>query len=190
MGQVTRRNLLGLMPGAGLAGIFSSELACAAMLGPKAVEFIVVGPLRLGEWFKRANGERFLVWGDEVGPNMKTAVATLNASPLYIIDVRDISDPKNPRFADNSEFPTLVAAKQATLGLEKDGTKCRLSLGEMSVGVDSTNGQPPIRRVRVAVQLELIKYKGSLVGRESTGAFSDSVAYDVKGKLLLANQKQ
>ena len=197
MEQVTRRRLLGLVPGAGLATIFGPELACAAGPTPNVVELFVVGPLRLGEWLKRGYGDKWLVKNGKAGPDLKTAVTALNTAPLYIIDVRDTSDPRKPRFAAALGYPALVVAKQGTHLWKKDGDSFRLSLEEMSIGVDSTYGQPPIRKVIAAVQLELLdaaqlelkEYK-SLAVKESTMAVSDRITYDVKGKLLVGSQAQ
>ena len=191
MEQITRRRLLSLVRGAGLTTLLSPELACADGLSPNTVELFVVGPLRLGEWLKRDCGEQ---WASRHGFELKDAVNALNSAPLYIIDLRDISDPKQPRFAVAREYPALVVARRGTHNWLKDGDTFKLSIEEMSVGVDSTTGQPPIRRVtatvklelRAALQLEPKLNKGLVVDTE-TRAFSEGVSYDVRGELLVDN---
>ena len=195
MEQVTRRRLLGLVPGTGVVTLFGPELACAVGPMPNAIELFVVGPLRLGDWFKRGYGEKWQSRIRDVGLDLKTAVTALNAAPLYILDLRDISDPMKPRFAVTNDFPTLVVARQGTHKWKKERDSFRWSLGEMSVGVNSTTGQPPVRKVTAAVQLELctalqveLTQNTQLVVSESTLAVSDHLTYDVSGKLLVVNR--
>ena len=182
-----RRRVFGLVGCAAGAALTVGWDARPAPPAPKATERVVVGPLRVGDWFRRAQAGRppsaALALG--TGPELKVIAADLNAAPVFLIDLRDVSDPARPRFVDSKEFPVLAVAGRATHLWGADRRTLTLSVGRLVVAVDRTTSDliPERRTVRAGVQLELTATDG-LVRAETATGLSERLTYDVAGRVV------
>lgn len=193
MQPISRRGALAGLSGAGLAAALSAH-AGAARAAPAGagVEVFVIGPFPLGDWYKRKTAKRGPGGPLAIGadPGRDNLIAGLNECQLFLLDARDLSDPKAPKFADGKNgFPLLVAGGKVAYEWESEDKKKKFQSRVVSVRAvtNHTNYTKAgaSRAVVLEVRLEFRGEAGLLSGMCVYSMTGDSdLVYDLSGKQL------
>jgi hypothetical protein len=185
MENVSRRDLFGIVSLAGVASLTSGTALLATEKG-EATELFAIGPLLLGSWFQQATSGKWP--GDKfdtgIRPDMDQVIADLNTTPLFILDVRNVTEPNRPKFVEAKEFPLLVVGSRATHEWKVKGSTVTLSIGKMTVGVNYVGKSPPSKTLRAGIELEMRGTDGR-TAVESTFGMSQALTYEINGNFTI-----
>jgi hypothetical protein len=192
MRKPSRRDTLAALSGAGVAALLAARPGAAlALHTPAGGDLLVVGPLGVGDWYARLAAKIAPIGPVEIGadPGHDALVAGLNRCRLFLIDRRDSSDPKAPKFTpSNSGFPLLVAGGEL-LYEWRDGPKVLTArVVSLRADVSSTRYEEPGGLTRTSVAEVRIEVKGSagLLRAECVLSMiaDPAITYDLAGNLL------
>jgi hypothetical protein len=190
MDEPTRRNLFGLAAGGGLAALLTSSQSASAADPVLASELFVMKLFTLGDVVRdhRKGGKLDLGAPHKAGtaPDDKDLYAELDQCPLYLIDCRDLSDPKEPKFATAGEFPRLVAGGPLRFEWSGKKGKCVIQVAKLTAALNRTDHRTgtPFRELHPAVELVTVGETDWVRRTTTVGMTPDEVKYDLTGKLL------
>ncbi|HEY1187734.1 MAG TPA: hypothetical protein VGE74_08755 [Gemmata sp.] len=122
----------------------------------------MVGPFRLGDWYKRATADRGPGGPLAIGadPGRDTFITALNECHLFLLDASDLSNPDAPKFAHAKEgFPHLVAGGKVAYDWKDEDKKKTFSSRVISLRAVTNHTKyakgSASRAVTLEVQLEL-----------------------------------
>jgi hypothetical protein len=188
MDAVTRRGILTVIPGAGLAAALSlaPRAGAADPSSPPQGELLVIGPFGLGDWFAAAAAEHPLGAHSTLGvaPADAELVKSLNECKLFVIDRRSLKDPERPSFPlTDADYPVIAVAGKSAHSWGEKGTSFSIELEESRVHNNSIRNRatPPFKMVSAGLTLKVRAV--AWVGKaETTHCIGRSVAYDVYGR--------
>lgn len=190
MNGPTRRNLFGLAAGGGLAALLTSPQSALAADPPPPTELFVIRLFTLGDVVRdhRKGGKLDLGGPHTLGtaPDDKDLYAELDKCPLYLLDCRDLSDPKKPAFAKGDEFPRLVAGGPLQFEWKGKKGKCVIQVAKLNAALNRTEDREgtSFRELHPAVELVTVG-ETKLVQNTTTVSMTwNEVKYDLTGKLL------
>lgn len=190
MDEPTRRNLFGLAAGGGLAALLTSPQPASAADPVPATELFVMRLFTLGDVVRDHRKDGKLDLGAPVNagtaPDDKDLYAELDKCPLYLIDCRDLSDPKEPKFAKADEFPRLVAGGPLRFEWEGVEGKCVIQVAKLTAALNRTEHRlgTPFRELHPAVELVTVGETDGVRRTTTVGMTWHEVKYDLTGKLL------
>lgn len=186
MSGPTRRNVFGLAAGGGLAELLASPQRASAA-DPPAGELFVMRLFTLGDAVRgyRKRNDFGGPYAIGAGPEDKDLYAELDKCPLYLIDRRDPSDPKKPKFADEEGLPLLVSGGSLRFEFKGKKTSCVVQVAKLDALLNRTtyDDGPPTRELGAAIKL-VLSGETRLVSASCTTNMLVDVKYDLTGKLL------
>jgi len=185
---MTRRTALTRLSVSGVAAALGAvgQRADAGGQGGDVIERFVVGPFQLAEWF-RPDAAKGLLEEYAVAnvPDIKDFNTALNASPLFLICSRDVTNPKTPLFPEKNHDPLLAIAGTPIWSWTEKDASFTIRVKKMDVACDTIrNGEsPPWQRVIASVALQFIG-ENVLIRSSCTYNVVEEIAFEVSGKLL------
>lgn len=186
MSRISRRTALTGLTGTGVAALLGAQASMAQVGPPSPIETFVMGPFSLGEWYKKrlaqGNVELLSLRAD---PGEKKLLEWMNDFHLYLLDARDLSNPKKPRFA--AGFPILLATGHVAFDWKDDKHEKQFlaRLLKLKANRESTRHNLPIPTSNCLLQI-VLEFRGAagLLSGMSNYGMLEIIEYDLTGKIL------
>lgn len=186
MRKISRRTALTGLTGTGLATLLDPQPSRAQVGPPSPLETFVMGPFLLGERYRKMVEQGYgspLMLRADPGPDK--LIEWLNEFQLFLLDARDLRNPKKPRFAEG--FPRLLAAGKVAFDWKDDKTE-KLFLARvlaLDASRESTDHTKPVPTCRSVLSIKL-EFRGAagLATAMSNFGMVEFIEYNLTGRVL------